>query len=599
MNETTTDATAIIAPLWTRKWLILATGVLVAALTYVYYRHQPSVYTTSTQLYIGGSEEQGAVGSTQGRSLGERTLSDQAVIIQSSAVGEAVRRRLRREHALAAASGKVSAKSSASDDFVTIEAEAHTSRAAAQLANAYAQAYIARERTDNARAVGAAIVRTRRQLRKIEASQSHAPSGKGKSATVSSAAVLQAANLASKINQLESQMTVVGVQQVGPAKAQTAILTSPKPRRNAIFGFLLGVLLAAFAAYALSRFDRRLRSLAEIETALGAQVLTALPQVRTPLVGGAGQLTPAPALLEPLRRLHMALALGDMLEHDRARPPRSILFLSAEPGDGKSTLIADLALVQREAGERVVVVEADLRRPVQARLLGVDAAHGLAEVLAGALPAGAALQPVGAFASADGRDAAQAATGTGHAAAGVGGFSAARAATGVGGFGAAQAAAGASRFGTAQSVGMGGLATAEPPAGAVAAARTPGAGSLALLAGGHGVANPPALLAGPGMAELLRGLADDYDHVLVDAPPPLGVSDVMPLLPVVDGIVLVARVGHTRAASAQRLLALLARASSAPVLGVLANCASRADMRAYGFAASYPGRRGLLSLRGG
>ncbi|HVR05067.1 MAG TPA: hypothetical protein VMS02_03425, partial [Solirubrobacteraceae bacterium] len=370
-----------------------------------------------------------------------------------------------------------------------------------------------------------------------------AQGAKGKGTTVSSTAVLQAANLASKINQLESELSLSGVQQVGPAKPQKATLVSPTPRRNAIFGFLIGLLLAAFAVYALSRFDRRLRSLAEIETTLGAQVLTALPRTRAPIVGAGGQPTPAPALLEPLRRLHMALRLGDMLEHDRARPPRSILFVSADPGDGKSTLIASLALVQREAGERVVVVEADLRRPVQARLLDVHGAHGLAEVLAGGLGVGAALQRVG-------------------------------------------------------SVPTGEASSLEPTGGAVALAQAPGGGSLAVLAGGGDVANPPALLAGPGMAELLRGLSEEYDHVLVDAPPPLGVSDVMGLLGTVDGIVLVARIGHTRTASAQRLLALLARASSAPVLGVVANCASRADLRTYGFSDGYVQPGPLQRLRG-
>ena len=65
-----------------------------------------------------------------------------------------------------------------------------------------------------------------------------------------------------------------------------------------------------------------------------------------------------------------------------------ILFLSPDPGDGKSTLVADLALVQRDAGERVVVVEANFRRPVQARLLGLEGARGLAAVLTGRLGRG-------------------------------------------------------------------------------------------------------------------------------------------------------------------------------------------------------------------
>ncbi len=88
------------------------------------------------------------------------------------------------------------------------------------------------------------------------------------------------------------------------------------------------------------------------------------------------------------------------------------------------------------------------------------------------------------------------------------------------------------------------------------------------------------------MQELLRSAAADFDYVLVDAPPPLQVSDVMPLLRTVDGIVLVARLEHTREASAERLAQLLARTSAAPVLGVIANCASRADLRRYGFSSA-------------
>ncbi|HUN78804.1 MAG TPA: Wzz/FepE/Etk N-terminal domain-containing protein [Solirubrobacteraceae bacterium] len=545
MDETTTDASAIFAPLWKRKWMILAAGLLVAVVTYGYYRHKPALYTASTQLYLGGGvEEQGVLGGSQGKStLNARALSDQAALISSGVLREAVRAKLRREHETPATHGKVNVKSSNTDDFITIQAEAHSGKAAAELANAYAQVYIARQRRDNERVVRAAIARTRHQLLKIEAAPSRAAGARGKSSQVSGSTVLQAASLASKINQLESQLSLSSVQQVGAAKPKAATLVSSSPKHNAIFGFLVGALLAAFAAYALSRFDRRLRSLADIEAALGTQILTALPRTRAPIVGGGGQPVPAPALLEPLRRLHMALRLGDMLEHDRARPPRRVLFVSADPGDGKSTLISGLALVQREAGERVVVVEADLRRPVLARLLDVHGAHGLAEVLAGALPVGAALQRVG-------------------------------------------------------TAGAGEPRPLEGAGGAVALAQASGGGSLAVLASGSDVANPPALLAGPGMAELLHGLAEDYDHVLVDAPPPLGVSDVMGLLGAVDGIVLVARVGHTRTASARRLLELLARASSAPVLGVVANCASRADLRAYGFATGYERPGPLARLQG-
>ena len=96
-------------------------------------------------------------------------------------------------------------------------------------------------------------------------------------------------------------------------------------------------------------------------------------------------------------------------------------------------------------------------------------------------------------------------------------------------------------------------------------------GSLSLLAGGAAAANPPALLASDAMEELLRSLAADRDYVLIDAPSPLRGERRMPLLPLVDGIVIVAaRRAHARGVG-RRLVQLLVQASSATVLGVVAN----------------------------
>ncbi len=79
--------------------------------------------------------------------------------------------------------------------------------------------------------------------------------------------------------------------------------------------------------------------------------------------------------------------------------------------------------------------------------------------------------------------------------------------------------------------------------------------------------------------------------MLIDAPPPLEVSEVLPLLAMVDAIVIVARVGHTGETSAQRLVDLLSRAPHAPVVGTIANDASESDMEAFGLSLmDYDGR---------
>jgi Mrp family chromosome partitioning ATPase len=125
------------------------------------------------------------------------------------------------------------------------------------------------------------------------------------------------------------------------------------------------------------------------------------------------------------------------------------------------------------------------------------------------------------------------------------------------------------------------------------------AGTLSVVLGQRGVANPPALLETPAMRAVLRSAAEEYDQVVVDAPSPLQVSDAMSLLSQVDGIVLVARAGHTRETSAHRLVQLLARTPSAPVLGVVVNDVSRSDAERYGFSDTRPQRSWAVKLIGG
>src|ERR1700710_1248875 len=514
------DANAIFAPLWKRKWLILIVGLIAGALTYGYYKHQDPIYGSSTGIYLGsGSELQALLGEGADATGKDRSIANQVVLINSSVVAVAVQKKLLREGHVDAARGSAGAESSEGRDFILISSQAGSGEAAAILANTYAQVYLDLREESYRRNVQAALESTRQQLRTTEANASSAE-----------LQTLQVQSLADQINHLESQLSLgdAGDRQINPAVASPEAL-SPKPTRNAIFGFVLGIVLASLVTYALSRFDRRLRSLSDIEATFQAPVLAAVPSIRRPIDYAEGCPVPANALREPLRRLHTTLQLRSMSDDIDQRPaPRTVLFVSADAGEGKSTLIAGLGLVQAEAGERVAIVESDLRRPIQAELLGVDGSHGLAEGLGGELTVQEATQAVRVVPT-------TAATETAR---------------------------------------LEGIATrAEPRL----------TGSISVLPSGGTVANPQALLAGRAMPMLLRSMAEEYDYLLVDAPPPLEVSDVLPVLALVDAVVLVARVGHTGETSAQRLVQLLSRAPHGPVLGIIANDASASDMEAFGF----------------
>ncbi len=121
---------------------------------------------------------------------------------------------------------------------------------------------------------------------------------------------VQSATLSAKINQLESDLGVSLVTQVNPAKPTQSVLVSPHPRSNALFGFAIGLVLAAFAAYALGRLDRRLRSLAAVEEAFQTQILAALRIARHPLIIRDGHPAPAYVLREALWRLQTTLQVG-------------------------------------------------------------------------------------------------------------------------------------------------------------------------------------------------------------------------------------------------------------------------------------------------
>ncbi|HTU79285.1 MAG TPA: Wzz/FepE/Etk N-terminal domain-containing protein [Solirubrobacteraceae bacterium] len=526
MSNTTTDAANLFAPLWKRKWLILAVAVVVGLATYEYYKQQTPTWSSSTQLYFGAASEQQASGAAKS-GLSGRSLQNQVGLIDSPIVAEAVRKRLRREHDHLASKGTLKVKASSTSDFITISTTAHSPRAAATLANAIARTYIARERANYVRNIDTELLNDRQQLLRLEVPTTTA---KKSANTTSASSTLRATDLADKISELETDLsTFSGVEQLSPAKAVLAPISS-SPKRNALFGFVLGLVLAAIAAYLLSRFDRRLRSLSEIEQVFQTEILVALPSVKAPVKRPDGRRAPAPALLEPLRRLQTTLQLGHVIDGARQSGPRVILFLSTDAGDGKSTLIANLARVQSDAGERVAVIDADFRRPALARLLDVTAPRGLADVLGGEVPLGAAIQSVPSSTPPVPRP---------------------------------EPVADAA-----------GVSTVVEPLRA---------GSLSALVSGGEVANPPALLAGEGMRELLRSVSEEFDFVLIDAPPPLEVSDAMPLLALVDGIVIVARVGHTHRVSAERLTQLLGRTATAPVLGAVANCVPRKDIERYGF----------------
>ncbi len=96
-------------------------------------------------------------------------------------------------------------------------------------------------------------------------------------------------------------------------------------------------------------------------------------------------------------------------------------------------------------------------------------------------------------------------------------------------------------------------------------------GSLTVLTAGPLPANPPAVLGGDQFRDVLAQLAERFDVVIIDTPPLLLVSDALPLLNQVDGVLLVARLSSTTRDAARKLLQTVRRIPDVRILGIVAN----------------------------
>lgn len=154
--------------------------------------------------------------------------------------------------------------------------------------------------------------------------------------------------------------------------------SSPNWKFNLAVGGLLGLLAGIGIVVLRKQLDSRIRHTSDLEKATGAGVLGVIPRekdLQSQERGGLGHLG---ATSEAFRMLRTNLRY---VSADQA--PRSIVITSAVQGEGKSTVSANLARVLAAAGQKVVLVDTDLRRPVVHETFEADNSVGLTELLTG------------------------------------------------------------------------------------------------------------------------------------------------------------------------------------------------------------------------
>jgi capsular exopolysaccharide synthesis family protein len=170
---------------------------------------------------------------------------------------------------------------------------------------------------------------------------------------------------------------------VGVLEPASAARPIPRMAINLLVGMFAASVLSFAAFYGLSLFDDRFASPAELPGYLSEQVLGQIPSI--PLKRPARQLSleflerQRFEFLEAFRNLRSALLF---MPNGEARP-KTILVSSSLPREGKSTVALYLAATMAIGRSRVLLVDADMRRPALNKLLAAAPGPGLAEILNG------------------------------------------------------------------------------------------------------------------------------------------------------------------------------------------------------------------------
>jgi capsular exopolysaccharide synthesis family protein len=291
----------------------------------------------------------------------------------------------------------------------------------------------------------------------------------------------------------------------------------PNKMRNIEFALAAGLALGIALAFTQEALDNSIKNAQEMEKLTGLPTLAIIPMGTSSLVMRSGLLQgsgtnghsspsnvelsvlqkPGAAISEAYRALRTSVLLSTA-----EQPPRVVLVTSSQPDEGKTSTSLNLAATLAQKGSRVLLVDADMRRPGLSKALSMPTGSGLSGILTGAYEYDETLLK-----------------------------------------------------------------------------RVPGLDSLYLLSSGPRAPNPAELLCSIKMEKLVQTLRQKFDHVIIDSPPILPITDATIISTLVDGVVMVVESDKTSRAALNRACRVMEH-SGGRILGTVFN---KVDTRRDGY----------------
>ena len=352
-----------------RKWIVLATVVLVPALAIFFALRQESLYRTSAKVLLKQGNLAAILSGIQDTSVyldPNRVAQTQIELAETPAVAARVLKAAGITHGDPNAFlGSVSITADPNADILTFTVTNHDPVLAERLANAYATQYTLFRRQLDTNSLKQALKDVSQRIADLQAN--------GQSA--------YSKDLVNSSQQLRTLLAVESSNAVVARQAEGAAKIQPRPKRYGILGLAIGIMLGVGFAFIRDALDTRVRSAEEIAQRLGIPLLGRLPEPSRQLQRSNGLVmleNPTSVEAEAFRVLRTNLDFANV-----ERQARSIMVTSALEEEGKSTTVANLAVALARSGRRIVLVDLDLRRPFVERFFKLEGRPGLTNVVLG------------------------------------------------------------------------------------------------------------------------------------------------------------------------------------------------------------------------
>jgi capsular exopolysaccharide synthesis family protein len=372
-NEQTLDLEQVLSILRRRAPLIALCVALVAGSAFAFSKHRTSQYTASAALVFNNNQlNQQVAGLTE--VANNSPQQQQSTNVKLVELGETARETAKRlGHGLTGRQikSKLSVSPQGESNIVDVSATATSPLLAAGIANAYASQFVHDQAQADRRYFSSALALVRREYASLSPPQRTGSQGLALTDRAQSLQIL-------------SQLQSGNVKVAQPATLPTSP-SSPKTTRNTVLGGILGLLLGVGLAFLLERLDRRVKDPDDLERIYNLPLLGMIPDSQAYPRHAAHEGGKAPAPLPPGELEVFRMLRARLRYFNVDRDLRTILVTSAASGDGKTTVVQNLAEAAASMGSRVLIIESDLRRPSLAERLALHRAPGLAEVLISAV----------------------------------------------------------------------------------------------------------------------------------------------------------------------------------------------------------------------